>query len=124
MKKKILIVEDDIGVGLLLQRILGKNYTVYWAEDGLLAMRWLRNELPDLIISDIRMPNLDGLQLIRNLNKSGLYRDIPIIVLSGDAVVSDLSNLDYYVFDYLQKPFNPNILLQSVDKVFAVNIQQ
>ena len=124
MKRKILIVEDDIGVGLLLQRILGKKYSVHWAEDGLLAIQWLQNEIPDLIISDIRMPNLDGLQLIRNLNKSGLYRDIPIIVLSGDATVSELSNLDYYVFDYFQKPFNPNLLLQSVDKVFAVNLQQ
>ena len=124
MKRKILIVEDDIGVGLLLQRILGKKYSVYWAEDGLLAIHWLQNEIPDLIISDIRMPNLDGLQLIRNLNKSGLYRDIPIIVLSGDATVSELSNLDYYVFDYFQKPFNPNLLLQSVDKAFAVNLQQ
>ncbi len=124
MKRKILIVEDDIGVGLLLQRILGKKYSVHWAEDGLLAIRWLQYDIPDLIISDIRMPNLDGLQLIKNLNKSGLYRDIPIIVLSGDATVSDLSNLDYYVFDYFQKPFNPNLLLQSVDKVFAVNLQQ
>ena len=124
MKRKILIVEDDIGVGLLLQRILGKKHSVHWAEDGLQAIRWLQNEMPDLIISDIRMPNLDGLQLIRNLNKSGLYRDIPIIVLSGDATVSELSNLNYYVFDYFQKPFNPNLLLQSVDKVFAVDLQQ
>jgi two-component system chemotaxis response regulator CheY len=122
MKKKILIVEDDMGVGLLLEKILAKKYSVYWAEDGLAAIRWLRHDLPDLIITDIRMPHLDGLQLIRTLNKSGLYRDIPIIVLTGDTTASDLSNLHDFVFDCFQKPFNPTMLLQSVDKVFAISL--
>ncbi len=122
IKKKILIVEDDIGVGMLLERILGKKYNVSVVEDGLLAMRWLQNEIPDLIISDIRMPNLDGLQLIESLHKSGLYRDVPIIILSGDVTVSDLPNLDYYVVGCFQKPFNPSILLKSVDKVFEANL--
>lgn len=79
------------------------------ATDGLKAMAWLsRGNKPDLIITDICMPILDGASLIKNLRCSTKFCDIPVIVLSAnDSPENQDMALKYGVFDYLVKPFDP-----------------
>ena len=74
MKKKILIVDDSAPMRFLLEAMLGNKYKVYAATDGLTATMWLSGgNIPDLIITDVQMPNIDGWQLAKNLAGNALY---------------------------------------------------
>lgn len=115
MKKKILIVDDSAPMRFLLEAMLSSRYKVYAATDGLTATMWLSNgNIPDLIITDVQMPNIDGWQLSKNLAGNALYSDIPVIVLTG----MDLKdNLQLYpnVAKVINKPFDPIKLIELVD---------
>ena len=115
MKKTILIVDDSAPMRFLLEAMLGNKYKVYAATDGLTATMWLSNgNIPDLIVTDVQMPNIDGWQLAKNLAGNALYSDIPVIVLTG----MDLKdNLPLYpnVAKVINKPFDPIKLLEIVD---------
>lgn len=115
MKKKILIVDDSAPMRFLLEAMLGNKYKVYAATDGLTATMWLSGgNIPDLIITDVQMPNIDGWQLAKNLAANALYSDIPVIVLTG----MDLKdNIPLYpnVARVINKPFDPVKLLEIVD---------
>lgn len=117
--KKVLIVEDNISMRFLLERIFKDTYTVKTADDGLTAMVQLsKGFLPDIIVTDINMPSINGRELIMYLKKSSLYGHIPIITLSAttnDVIKTD--DLLPIVDDNLQKPFEPKELLQRVSLV-------
>src|SRR6476661_2826668 len=117
MKKQILIVDDEEAIRLLLNEVLKDEYTIYTCENGLKAISWLsQGNKVDLIITDIVMPKMDGLSLVKNLRCSTKMRDIPIIVLSscaGDEY--ELKALQNGVFDFVQKPFDP-VKLEKIVK--------
>ncbi|MET6997403.1 response regulator [Chitinophaga defluvii] len=119
MKKTILIIDDSAPIRYLLETFLGRKYKVVSAIDGLSAMLWLaKGNKPDLIITDIQMPNIDGWELIGHLNSNELYNDVPVIVLSGtEAPQGDSS---YKTIDFIRKPFDPINLMSTVDR----NMQQ
>src|SRR3990170_5624752 len=84
MKKKILAIDDSQAIRFLLQTVFEKKYDVSTAPDGYSAMNHLtKKNLPDLIIANPRLPDLKDWELIEYLTASGLYGDIPIMVLSG-----------------------------------------
>jgi two-component system chemotaxis response regulator CheY len=124
MKKTILVIDDEPAIRLLLNEVLKKDYAIITANDGLDAISWLsEGNKVDLIITDISMPNIDGIDLIKNLRFSTKMRDIPIIVLSAN-VDEDSQNKAYQngVFEFFPKPFDPNKLkiavkdaLESID---------
>lgn len=122
MKKTILVVDDSAPIRFLLESILGKHYKVYSAPDGLTAMMWLsRGNRPDLIVTDIQMPNIDGWELVSFLNGNVLYDDIPIIILSGSNVPDVREQeLKFKVAECLRKPFDPVKLLEVIQR----NIQE
>jgi two-component system chemotaxis response regulator CheY len=115
-KKTILVVDDSAPMRILLEAMLGHKYKVFAATDGLVATMWLSNgNMPDMIITDIQMPNIDGWQLTKNLSGNALYSDIPIIVLTG----MDLNNnTPKYpnVARVMNKPFDPVRLIEIVDQ--------
>ena len=114
-KKTILVVDDSAPMRILLEAMLGHKYKVFAATDGLVATMWLSNgNMPDMIITDIQMPNIDGWQLAKNLSGNALYSEIPIIVLTG----MDLNgNVPLYpnVARVMSKPFDPVRLIEIVD---------
>lgn len=114
-KKTILVVDDSAPMRILLEAMLGHKYKVFAATDGLVATMWLSNgNMPDMIITDIQMPNIDGWQLAKNLSGNALYSEIPIIVLTG----MDLNgNMPLYpnVAKVMSKPFDPVRLVEIVD---------
>lgn len=114
--KKLLVVEDDEPLCWLLEKILRGKHEVIVMNDGMEAWSWLTdgNEC-DLIITDVRMPSLDGIELLENLSNSGLFRNIPVIVLSG---YDDMRQqcMDLGAFNYLVKPFEPRHFLEEVDR--------
>jgi two-component system, chemotaxis family, chemotaxis protein CheY len=113
---KVLVIEDDAPLCWLLERILRGKYEVIIMNNGLEAWSWLsEGNKVDLIISDVKMPSLDGIELLENLSNSGLFRNIPVIMLSG---FEDSMNhcLELGAFAYLVKPFEPRKFLSEVDR--------
>ncbi|WP_461486135.1 response regulator [Pedobacter sp.] len=118
-KKMILLVDDEVTVLKLLEFILKKDYELVIHNNGLEAISWMdEGHMPDLIISDLVMPYVNGLDFVRSLKTSGYYRDIPIILLSAAYSLEDLAEKLPYNFNLLlQKPFNPNKLKESIQNL-------
>jgi putative two-component system response regulator len=114
-KPTILIVEDEpINVKLLIEA-LGEEYTFRVAPDGVAALASVKKNLPDLILLDIVMPDMDGFAVCRRLKYDPALRDISVIfltALSGD--LNEAQGLELGVVDYITKPFNPAIVKARV----------
>jgi two-component system, chemotaxis family, chemotaxis protein CheY len=119
--KKVLVIEDDIPLCWLLEKILQTKYEVMIMSDGMEAWSWLSDgNHPDLIISDIKMPSLDGIELLENISNSGLFKNIPVIILSGYEDGNKRKQcLDLGAFTYLVKPFEPQSLVAEVERALA-----
>jgi len=109
--KHILVVEDDLYVGWLLPRALAEmGYRVSTAEDGIKALEALKRGIPDLILSDMQMPNMDGWTLFQEVRQR--YPGIPFIAMSGCVICPDPSDT---AFDgYLHKPFHLQDLFNAI----------
>jgi DNA-binding response OmpR family regulator len=117
MKKKILVVDDEKSICLLLENFLSQDYDVVSMDDGLEALDWLEENLPDLIISDIQMTNMDGYEFLTNVRKRGFIKHTPIIMLSGKSESKErIKCYKLGAQDYLTKPFNPEELEELVKK--------
>jgi len=117
MKKKILILDDETTICLLLDNFLSKEYSVVCMSDGLEALTWLESNIPDLIISDIQMPKLDGYEFLTKLRKRGFTKHTPCIMLSGRSESKErIKCYQLGAQDYLAKPFNPEELKELVKK--------
>ena len=118
-RKRILIIEDHESIRLLLGTMLSKSYEVVTTKDGLEGMAWLvKGNLPDLILLDMSMPRLSGNDFLRNIRQSGFFRDIPVIVVSGNDGEEDVRNcLRWGVDDYMTKPFNPISLKKRIENL-------
>jgi two-component system, chemotaxis family, chemotaxis protein CheY len=118
--KKILVIEDDEPLCWLLERILNDKYEVHVVNNGLKALSWLsKGNVPDLIISDLNMPALDGKKLLETVKNSGFYHDIPVIILSCH--MDDRTRmecLELGAADYFVKPFNPQVIKNRVKDLF------
>ena len=116
MKSTILVIDDDEPMLWLIKQIL-KDFEVVCKTDGLEAMVWLsKGNFPDLIILDREMPNLGGKKFLRGLRGSGMYKDIPVLIISGwidRQLEQDLGNLN--VREFIAKPFDPVYLLETVE---------
>jgi two-component system, OmpR family, KDP operon response regulator KdpE len=112
-RRNILVVDDEAQITRVLRTTLSaQGYIIRTAADGLQALQEMKTWPPDLIITDLRMPNMDGLQLCRKVRtESG----IPIIVLSvkGEETIK-VEALDAGADDYVTKPFSMNELLARV----------
>ncbi len=114
--KKILVVEDTISVREEICDILRiENYEVFEAANGYQALALVQRTNPDLIITDILMPHLNGFKLISELKKLKTGKNIPIIVLTAKAEKSDLKHgLKLEIKDYLVKPLSISVLIDAV----------
>lgn len=121
MKRCILAIDDSKAIRFLLHTVLGKEYQVVTAPDACSAMFWLaKKNLPDLIIVDPQLPDVQDWELIAEFTSSALYRDIPLVVLSSlDQDVTAAKCLKYGISDFYTKPFNPLELNETVQKVMS-----
>ncbi|WP_036602401.1 response regulator [Olivibacter sitiensis] len=124
MKQLILAIDDAQIMQLLLKNVLSSKYNIVVKHDGEEALEWLmEGNYPDLIIADLHMPFLNGKIFIENLQVSGLWRDIPIVILTSatDAEIADLGEKTKLL---IRKPFNPRYLHEKLDQLLSVNKQQ
>ena len=120
--KRILCVEDEQEMIDLIRLILGRRgFDVKGAAGGKEGLRLVREDLPDLVLLDLMMPDMDGWDVYQQMKADEKTRDIPVIVVTAKA-----QNIDRVlgihiakVDDYITKPFSPQDLLNSVEKVLS-----
>ena len=119
MKQKILAIDSSNAMRFLLQTVLGKDYQVITAPDGCSAMAWLsKKNLPELVIMDARLPDMYDWEMAEQFVSSGIYRDIPILILSSfDKNTTLLKCTELGIAEYFTKPFNPVELANAVHRI-------
>tara|TARA_B100000809_G_C15140488_1_gene533003 strand:+ start:8796 stop:9179 length:384 start_codon:yes stop_codon:yes gene_type:complete len=120
MNKKILAVDDDESIRMLLEHLLKDHYDVQSKEDGYDALLYMQEgNVPDLIISDLTMPKMNGMDFIDNVRASSFFKNIPLIVLSAKENSNErIECLRRGADDYLVKPFNPEELQLRIASIF------
>ena len=120
---RILVIEDDDHIWKIIQyKLKSENHEPIWANDGLKAMKILEEIRPDLIISDIMVPYMDGLQILEEIKMKDELEDIPVIMLTSKAQEKDVvKGLQLGAQDYMTKPFSPAELLLRVNNALKLN---
>jgi DNA-binding response OmpR family regulator len=115
-RSRILLADDNADMREYVQRLLEQRYEVSAVPDGEAALESARHERPDLILTDVMMPRLDGFGLLRELHANEDLKDIPVILLSARAgEESRVEGLESGANDYLVKPFSGRELLARVN---------
>lgn len=119
--KQVLIIEDHNGLRMMEGMFLKNYYDVVTQKDGLDGIIWLSaGNFPDLIVLDLMMPRLSGVEFLINIKSSGIFRDIPVIIVSGDedqAIIERCKRLG--CTDYMIKPFDPRQLYERIEKILT-----
>ncbi len=127
--KKVLVIDDNVSMSSLLKKmlhnqlvkIMPNEYEITTLNNGMEAWSWLsEGNIPDLIIEDVNMPLLNGIEFLENLKISGLYKNIPVLVISGfDDTSIRKQCLSLGAFAYVVKPFQPEHLIREVNQVLV-----
>lgn len=120
--KKLAYIEDEGEMIDLVRLILGRRgFTVLGATGGREGLDLVRKELPDLVLLDLMMPDMDGWDVYHQIKSDELTRNIPVIVITAKAQNIDkiLGLRIAKVEDYISKPFSPQELLERVEQVLA-----
>jgi DNA-binding response OmpR family regulator len=117
-KKKILVVDDKSVIAKVVSMYL-KEYDCIYHSSALQSIKWLaNNDLPDLIVTDLRMPEMSGREFLKYLKSNEFYKNIPVIILSSEDSTSDrIKLLEEGAVDYIVKPFNPIELKMRIKNV-------
>lgn len=120
MTKRILIVDDDESMLNLLNRLLRKKYEVVLSTSAKEAIRNINKQKIDLLITDLKMPEIDGIELIREIREMNPKIGIVMLTASGD-IDSYLEAMDLGTFEYLTKPFDKEMLLRVITSRIATD---
>ena len=124
-KKRILAVDDNAIVLTRISNILRNDYEVITVNSGIRALRYLKEEKPDLILLDIRMAPKDGIETLREIRSMEEREDIPVIMLTGvetKDIVLESAMLG--ICDYLLKPFDSDELLKRIRRAFDLEAKK
>ena len=115
---KIIIIDDEPDVIELVSFVLEKDgHQVLSETNGVKGLALVQQELPDLLILDVMMPDMDGYTVTSKLFEQEKTRDIPIIILTAKEKVRELFQMLHNVVDYVGKPFEPAMLKSKVSDV-------
>jgi two-component system response regulator MtrA len=112
----VLVAEDDADVRDLIERKLrGDGMDVLAVSDGLAALHACRTARPDLVLLDVMMPGMNGLQICQELRSHVATRDLPVVLITARARAVDVQNgYDSGADDYIVKPFSPRDLVSRI----------
>lgn len=114
-KKKVLVVDDELGVRESLKMILKSNYQVFTASDGSEALAYLQNGRVDLVTLDLKMPGLSGIEVLQRIKEK--HPDIEVVVVTAyHTDQNEKQANDYGAAGVITKPFNAPELIDSVNK--------
>jgi len=120
--KRILIVDDEPNVRLVFRTALESNNSlVATAEDGETALRWLKESAADLILLDLQMPGLDGMEVLRRLRQEGINTPVVIVTAHG-SIPNAVQAMKLGAIDFLSKPLTPETLRRVVAEVLERSV--
>ncbi len=120
-RKRILIVEDNADIRNYIRSILGKNYIIEDAENGIIGLEMIALHEYDLIISDLMMPEMDGIEMCKRLKASLETDHIPVILLTAKSDIENrIEGLTIGADSYITKPFHPQYLTIRVAKLIEL----
>ncbi len=120
LRPTVLLIEDNEDVLLFVKSFLSAEYNLVMAHDGIEGMELATELIPDIIVTDIMMPNKDGLTLCREIRESALLNHIPIILLTARSTLDDqLKGLKYGADAYIRKPFHSGELLVQMETLLG-----
>lgn len=116
-RKRILVAEDDPSISAMLQRVLSAEYDVTVVANGALALSTAEDHPPNLMLLDVMMPGLDGLEVARRAREIPALKRIPIIFLTAKSGPLDvIRGIQHGARHYITKPFKIDEVLQKVRK--------
>ena len=119
MKNKIVVVDDIYANRFLLEQCLSE-YIVHSLPDGQSLFTYLENDIPDLIILDVGLPDEDGFSIARKLERNSKYMDIPVIFVTAHSSREDvLQGFKAGGYDYIVKPFDSDVLIERVQNALT-----
>ena len=124
LARTIVYIEDESEMIDLVRLILERrSYEVIGAIGGVEGLAMVQKELPDLVLLDLMMPDMDGWEVYQQMRAEEVTREIPVIILTAKAQNIDkvLALHIAKVDDYLSKPFSPQELIDSIERIFARN---
>ena len=123
-KKPVVLAVDDTPENLdVVKGLLTPKFIVKAAVNGMMALKIVEKQPPDLILLDIRMPQMDGFEVCRKLKANTVSADIPVIFLTGESnAESEVDALAAGAVGYITKPINPDTLLAKIDDCLNLNI--
>ena len=122
--KKILVVDDEKIMLMLARRMLSSKYEIVTAKSGAEAVELFEKEHPDLILSDLLMPEMDGYELQRILQEKS-SEPVPIIFMTADdSAESESKGFEVGAADYIHKPLKAEVLLRRVGNIFDKDIDR
>ncbi|WP_164109426.1 MULTISPECIES: hybrid sensor histidine kinase/response regulator transcription factor [Sphingobacterium] len=117
----LLLIEDNVELADTIQKIFIEHYKVFVAYNGEEGLEQALQIIPDIIISDVMMPRMNGLEMCKKIKSNILTSHIPLILLTADtSELSQVSGLQYGANVYLSKPFNPQLLLLTVRNLLEI----
>ncbi len=120
-KPLVLLVDDDTEILMLLRDFLQADYNIILAENGIEAYKKALTEKPDLIVSDVMMPEMDGIELCKMLHKNFDTSHMPIILLTAKSEIEDrITGLRAGADSYIPKPFHPEHLKVRIEKLLKL----
>ncbi|MBN3039609.1 MAG: response regulator [Candidatus Omnitrophica bacterium] len=122
MRKRIVVVEDEADVAKMIKFVLEKKgFEVFIASDGLKGYESVRDNLPDLILLDLCLPGLNGIELSQKLNQEQKLKSIPILLLTASADNINKKAQESRASDFLLKPFDYLELIKKVKSLVGDN---
>ncbi|GAB5462716.1 MULTISPECIES: response regulator [Hoeflea] len=121
MKKKVLTVDDSRTIrNMLLVTLNNAGFDIVQAEDGVEGLEVLEESNPDVIVTDINMPRLDGFGFIEGVRQNDRYRAIPILVLTTESDAEKKNRArEAGATGWIVKPFDPSKLIAAIERVTA-----
>lgn len=118
MEKKVLLIADDIEMNRsVIKRFMGKNFIVLEAKNGQEVLDILSKNRVDVLLLDIIMPVLDGLEILKKIKEDNLYPDMAILVATSTKEKTERQALDFGADDIVAKPYDPTVIYHRMSNI-------
>ena len=125
MRKKIVIVDDNVSYLSMVRNLLKSFYSVYPATSAEVLFSIMEKSIPDLVLLDVDMPEMNGFEAIVLMKENPRYKDVPVIFLTAkDDEKSASKGLDLGAADYITKPFYGSLLLRRITNILLIEQQK
>ncbi len=121
MSERVLVVDDETMNLRMVEHILKSMYEVLCFTSGEEALKWLSQDIPDLILLDLHMPGLNGLEVFEKLKQDERTKDIPVVFLTADTeAATEIEIFRAGAMDYIQKPFIAEVVIRRISRILEL----